>query len=238
LQTSPLRPIRWRGNLLLVIFAALLVRLIMPLGLSAFAWSLQQGNDSLLKLSALPLWVALPIGLIILDLVIYWQHRLFHKVPILWRLHRVHHSDQFFDVSTALRFHPLEILLSFMIKALVVYSFGISAASIIIFEILLNAVAMFNHGNFTLPHKLERRLRRLLVTPNMHRIHHSVHMHEHHHNFAFNLSLWDRLFNSYLAKPKNEQAPIQIGLLAYQQGSTDNQGLINLLKMPFKKAAN
>ena len=235
-RQEALRSKRWLDNLSLLAFAALLVRLMLPLGLASLALHFKQAHIGLFNQPDVLIndyWLVLALSLIPLDFAIYWQHRLFHKVPFLWRLHQVHHSDKAFDVSTALRFHPLEMLLSLMIKALIIAFFGIPASAVIVFEIVLNGVAMFNHGNLSIPISLDKFLRKVLVTPDMHRVHHSSIPTETNSNFGFNISLWDRCFNSYQAQPLKGHEHIDIGLNAYPSGE-QSQGIIRLLLMPFK----
>ena len=169
----------------------------------------------------------------LLDLLIYTQHVVFHRIPWLWRLHKVHHIDQDFDVTTGLRFHPVEILLSALIKCGAVWLLGAPFIAVVIFEILLNATAMFNHGNLHLPAKLDRILRRVVVTPDMHRVHHSVLPSETNSNYGFNLPWWDRLFKTYQAQPKHGHTEMTIGLNEYQDAR--KTGLLALLVIPFQK---
>lgn len=173
------------------------------------------------------------LSIILLDLAIYWQHRLFHLWPGLWRLHEVHHSDLDFDVTTALRFHPLEIVLSMIYKLALIVVLGISPLAMLVFEIGLNASALFNHSNIRLPPALERVVRLILVTPDMHRIHHSILPAEQATNFGFCLSCWDRLFGTYQASAQNNQATMLIGVARYRTLAHVN--FINCLLMPFKK---
>ncbi|RMH50584.1 MAG: sterol desaturase family protein [Zetaproteobacteria bacterium] len=203
------RRVRWPGNFALLALDVLLLRLLFPLGAAGFAALWPWG---LLHMVPLPGWLAGLLAVVLLDLVIYWQHRLFHRLPLLWRLHRVHHTDPRLDVSSALRFHPLEILLSMAIKVAAIALIGAGATAVLCFEVLLNGMAMFNHGNIALPGRIERSLRRWLVTPDMHRIHHSVVAGEYNSNFGFNLSCWDRLFGSYRAAPRGGQRGMTIGL--------------------------
>jgi len=185
----------------------------------------------LLNALALPLWVAVPAGMVLLDLAIYFQHVMFHAVPALWRLHRVHHADLDFDVTTGTRFHPLEILLSTGIKCAVVAASGAPAVSVLAFELLLNATAMFNHANASVAPGVERWLRWLLVTPDMHRVHHSVRYEESSSNFGFNLPLWDRIFGTYRAQPRAGHAAMTIGVDAFR--SPEEMRLDRLLLQPF-----
>jgi len=231
-QQSARRVSRWVNNLGLVVAATLLVRLAVPMGLAVIALQVQEAGWGLFNQLALNLWLEVALALVLLDLAIYWQHRIFHQVPVLWRLHRVHHSDQAFDVSTAVRFHPLEILLSIFIKGLLVLMLGIPTTAIIIFEVILNGVALFNHGNIRLPKGWGGVLRSLLVTPDMHRVHHSNIPQETNSNYGFNLSIWDKIFGSYTAQPQKGHQDIKIGLKEFSTQQQSN-GFMTLLKMPF-----
>lgn len=209
--TTPLAK-RWLTNFGLVVIDSLLVRLLLgfllPVTVAQWATEHQTG---LLNQLALPDWLTILLAVICLDALIYWQHRIFHRIPILWRLHRVHHFDADYDLSTALRFHPLEIMLSVLIKNLAIVALGAPVTAVVLFEVLLNGMALFNHSNLALPAAADRLLRRLIVTPDMHRVHHSVHSREMHSNFGFNLSIWDKLFSSYVAQPKDGHTEMQIG---------------------------
>ena len=160
----------------------------------------------------MPSLISIIFSIMILDLTIYWQHVFFHKFPLLWRLHRMHHSDLDFDVSTGARFHPIEIILSMLIKITVIILLGAPPLAVLIFEILLNAMAMFNHGNIFLPPKLDALLKIFVVTPDMHRIHHSIRIDETNSNFGFNIALWDRIFGTYISYSKDGQEGIIIGI--------------------------
>jgi len=208
------------------------VRLVVPMGLAVIAFQVQAAGWGLFNHLTLSLWLEIVLALVLLDLAIYWQHRMFHQVPVLWRLHRVHHSDLAFDVSTAVRFHPLEILLSIFIKGLLVLMLGIPATAIIIFEVILNGVALFNHGNIRLPKGLDGVLRSVLVTPDMHRVHHSNIPSETNSNYGFNLSIWDKIFGSHTAQPQKGHQGINIGLKEYSSQQQSND-FMALLKMPF-----
>jgi sterol desaturase/sphingolipid hydroxylase (fatty acid hydroxylase superfamily) len=177
-----------------------------------------------------PVWVTVLASIVILDFAIYLQHVMFHAVPALWRLHRMHHADLDFDVTTGARFHPIEILLSMLIKFAVIAVIGAPAAAVIIFEVLLNATAMFNHGNFRLPAGLDRVLRLFVVTPDMHRVHHSIEDHETNSNFGFNLPLWDRLFGTYKDQPDAGHEAMTIGIRDYREPriATDLPGMLIL----------
>jgi sterol desaturase/sphingolipid hydroxylase (fatty acid hydroxylase superfamily) len=223
---------RWRGNLMLVAVDAVAVRLLIPAGaVGASLWAAAR-NVGLCHQLAWTGWPAVLLCVVLLDLAIYAQHLLFHAVPLLWRLHMVHHADRDIDVTTGLRFHPGEILLSMLIKMGVVAMLGAPVAAVITFEVVLNAMAMFNHGNVRLPQYLDKWLRRLLVTPDMHRVHHSVLREEANRNFGFNLSWWDRLFGTYRAQPAAGHVQMTIGLKQYQQAATDGLGW--MLALPFR----
>jgi len=203
---------RWPGNLGVVVIDTLLVRLIFPTAAVGVALVAQVGGWGLLPALNAPSWLAIIIAVIVLDLAIYLQHVLFHAVPVLWRLHRMHHADLEIDVTTGARFHPIEIMLSMAIKLGVVAALGAPAVAVLIFEVLLNATSMFNHGNVRLPQRLDRVLRWLVVTPDMHRVHHSILPHETNSNFGFNLAWWDRLFGTYRAQPQAGHEAMTIGI--------------------------
>lgn len=194
------RVIRWTNNLGLVVVDTTILRLAFPMLAVGLATQVQGGG--LFGLLAPPGWVAVPLGLLLLDLAIYLQHRVFHAVPWLWRLHRMHHADPDFDTTTALRFHPVEIVLSMAIKLAIVALLGLPPIAVVVFEVVLNATALFNHGNVALPGWLEPLARRMIVTPEMHRIHHSTDPVETNSNYGFNLPWWDRLFGTYRAAPR------------------------------------
>ncbi|WP_310476786.1 sterol desaturase family protein [Sandarakinorhabdus sp.] len=228
--------VRRLNNLALVGLDTLLLRLLFPVLAVGFAGAMAQRGIGLFNAVALPGWLAVLLAIILLDLAIYWQHRLFHLIPWLWRLHRVHHADPAFDTTTALRFHPLEIMLSMVIKLAVVALLGAPALAVLLFEVILNATALFNHGNVSLPAWLERRLRLVLVTPDLHRVHHSVLGREMNRNFGFNLSLWDRMFGSLATQPRDGHATMMIGLDDFREPRA--QWLDRLLLQPFKPSRN
>jgi sterol desaturase/sphingolipid hydroxylase (fatty acid hydroxylase superfamily) len=203
---------RWPGNLGIVVLNTLLVRLAFPTAAVGVALLAESRGWGLFPVLNSPPWLAVVAAVILLDLAIYLQHVLFHAVPVLWRLHRMHHADLEFDVTTGARFHPIEILLSMGIKLGVVAALGAPAAAVLIFEVLLNATSMFNHGNVRLPARLDRVLRWLVVTPDMHRVHHSVVPRETNSNFGFNLPWWDRLFGTYRAQPAAGHEAMTIGI--------------------------
>lgn len=226
---------RWPGNVLLVIIDTAIVRLVFPLAAVGAAVYAQDLGWGVFNAVTLPGWVVLILSILALDLAIYGQHRIFHAVPWLWRIHRVHHGDQEFDVTTALRFHPLEILLSMAIKIAVVMMLGAPPIAVIVFEILLNATAMFNHGNVQLSAKTDRYLRIFLVTPDMHRVHHSVIRQETDSNFGFNLTWWDRVFGTYRNQPEHGHLGMTIGLEDYR--TEQDQQLGRMLVQPFQRTS-
>lgn len=232
-QRAVSRGLRWGNNLALVALDSVIVRLIFPVTAVGFAALAAERDWGLTSLLDLPYWPALILSLLLLDLIIYLQHRLFHAVPLLWRLHRVHHADTEFDVTTALRFHPLEMVVSMAIKLAAIAALGAPPQAVLIFEVVLNGAAMFNHSNIALPQKLERVLRLLMVTPDMHRIHHSTQGAEMNRNFGFNLSWWDRLLGSYCPKPQQDQRTMPIGLDQFRTGR--DLWLDRLLLQPLRR---
>jgi sterol desaturase/sphingolipid hydroxylase (fatty acid hydroxylase superfamily) len=206
------RPGRWFSNLGLVVVNTVAVRLLVPLGAIGVAVAAERQGWGLLRLLAAPEWLTVALSVVALDFVIYLQHVLFHAVPLLWRLHMVHHADLDFDVTTGVRFHTLEILLSLGIKAGAVALLGAPALGVLLFEAVLNATSMFSHGNVRLPAWLDRLLRFVIVTPEMHRVHHSVHACETNSNFGFNLPWWDYLLGTYRAEPRDGHEGMTIGL--------------------------
>ncbi|MDP3515273.1 MAG: sterol desaturase family protein [Sulfuritalea sp.] len=226
------RRVRWTANLGLVVLNSVLLRLVFPLAAVGFASFAAERGWGLLNNLALPEWAALILAVVALDFAIYLQHVMFHAVPALWRLHRVHHADPDFDVTTGARFHPIEIVLSMLIKFSVIAVLGAPAAAVLVFEVLLNATAMFNHANLKLPAAVDAMLRRLLVTPDMHRVHHSTEVAEANSNFGFNLTWWDRLFGTYRAAARLPQERMAIGV----QGLTGDPRCVSLpglLALPF-----
>ena len=203
---------RWPSNLGIVAFNTVLVRVLIPTTAVTMALIAEEGDWGLFNQLVLPGWVAVLLSVIALDLIIYLQHVMFHAVPTLWRLHRVHHADLDFDVTTGIRFHPIEILLSMGIKLAAVVVLGVPAIAALIFEVLLNATSMFNHGNVRLPSNLDRVLRWMVVTPDMHRVHHSIIPREANSNFGFSLPWWDRLLGTYRAQPADGHEGMVIGI--------------------------
>ena len=203
---------RWPANIGIVALNTLLVRLVFPTAAVGVALFAETHGWGLLPALLAPYWLKIIVAVLLLDLAIYLQHVLFHAVPVLWRLHRMHHADLEFDVTTGARFHPIEILLSMAIKLGVAAALGAPAVAVVIFEVLLNATSMFNHGNVWLAPRLDRALRRFVVTPDMHRVHHSVLPRETNSNFGFNLPWWDRLCGTYRAQPQAGHEAMTIGI--------------------------
>lgn len=226
------RRLRWPGNLAIVILDTLAVRLLFPLAAVGVAVYASEQGWGLLNLVSIPGWIVMVLAILALDLTIYFQHRLFHAVPWLWRLHRMHHADLEFDVTTGLRFHPLEIVLSMAIKMAVVVLIGAPAWAVVVFEVLLNATSLFNHANVRLPQSVDRWLRLLLVTPDMHRIHHSAIHRETDSNFGFSVPWWDRLFGTYRAQPEKGHLGMTIGIDDFR--TEHDLRLDQMLVQPFR----
>ncbi|MCP4205252.1 MAG: sterol desaturase family protein [bacterium] len=222
---------RWFANLGISVVDSLLVRLLFPAAAVGLALVAESEGWGLLHRIDLPFALAVIASVILLDLAIYLQHVMFHAVPVLWRLHMVHHSDQDFDLTTGIRFHPVEIVLSIVIKFAVIAALGPPPAAVFLFAVLLNATSMFNHGNVRLPIGFDRWLRWILVTPDMHRVHHSVEIDESNSNFGFNLPWWDRLFGTYRAQPRAGHEGMQLGVEQLEQ--PEPRGLLGLLVLPF-----
>lgn len=224
---------RWPSNLSIVLLDTLLVRILFPTSAVALALLAESRGWGLLNVWALPELAAIVIAVIVLDFAIYLQHVLFHAVPAFWRLHRMHHADLEFDVTTGARFHPIEIVLSMLIKLAVIGALGPPAVSVLIFEVVLNATAMFNHSNVRLPDRLDRALRWIIVTPDMHRVHHSVVVSESNSNFGFNLPWWDRLFGTYRAQPAAGHEEMALGVEQFRDPA--EQRLDHMLTQPFRE---
>jgi sterol desaturase/sphingolipid hydroxylase (fatty acid hydroxylase superfamily) len=229
--TAGRRP-RWPGNLGILAIDIVAVRLLVPTTAVAVALVAAEHGWGLFPLMGLPYGAALVLGVIALDLTIYLQHVVFHHVPVLWRLHRMHHADVDIDVTTGLRFHPLEILLSLGIKIAAVLALGAPALAVLIFEVLLNATSMFNHSNVKLPPWLDRLARWIVVTPQMHQVHHSVERAETDSNFGFNLPWWDRLFGTYRAEPAAGEKGMVVGLPIFRDVA--ELRVTRLLTQPFR----
>lgn len=236
---APRRPLgrgrrgRWLTNVLIVVVDALAVRLLFPLAAVGIAlWAETQGYGVFRWLEA-PVWLAGLVAFFVLDFAVWAQHWVTHKVPVLWRIHRVHHSDVDIDLTTGIRFHPIEIVLSMLWKMAVIVALGAPAAAVFVFEVVLNGMAMFNHANLRLPLWLDRGLRLLVVTPDMHRVHHSVVRRETDANYGFNLSWWDRLFGTYVPQPEQGHEGMTVGLKAYQTDDPTRLGWS--LALPFRR---
>lgn len=215
---APKRPLQMprlrRGftNLSLSLLNSLMLRGATPVLAASIALDIEDSSIGLFNQLTWPPALEFVLAVLLLDLLIYGQHIAFHKIPVLWRLHRVHHADRDIDTTTGVRFHPVEIALSMGVKVLAVLALGPSAAAVIFFEVLLNATSLFNHGNVRMPPILDKILRLLLVTPDMHRVHHSVHVDETDSNYGFNLSVWDRIFRTYRPQPRDGHIAMSIGL--------------------------
>lgn len=230
------RVIRWTNNLALVVVDTVILRLTFPIlavGLAVMAddrgWGLFNNLD-------VPVWVAIIVSMLLLDLAIYLQHVMFHAVPGLWRLHRMHHADLDFDATTGLRFHPVEILISMRIKLAVVAALGPPGIAVLLFEVILNATALFNHANIDLPRHVDRVLRLFVVTPDMHRVHHSVDPRETNSNYGFKLPWWDRLLGTYIAQPAKGHAGMEIGIEQFR--TQRDLWLDQMLAQPFRGPAS
>jgi len=223
---------RWASNLGLLAVDVLAVRILIPTAAVGAALFAAGRGWGLLQLAGLRLSLAALLGFLVLDLVIYAQHVVFHKVPVLWRLHRMHHADLDVDVTTGGRFHPFEILISLAVKIATVIAFGIPAVAVLLFEVVLNATSMFNHSNVAMPPWLDRLLRVVVVTPDMHRVHHSILRRETDSNFGFNLPWWDRLFGTYRAAPEAGHAGMTVGLPIFRDPR--ELRMDRLLTQPFR----
>ena len=226
---------RWPNNLGVLAVDALLVRVVLPITTVGVALVAEAHGLGLFNMIALPAWASIIVSVLALDLAIYLQHVLFHAVPALWRLHRMHHADLEVDVTTGLRFHPVEILLSTGIKLTVVAAVGAPAAAALLFEVLLNATSIFNHSNVYIPAEIDRILRWFVVTPDMHRVHHSILRRETNSNFGFNLPWWDRLLGTYRAEPAAGHAAMTIGIEQFRDPR--ELGLDRMLLQPFRGEA-
>ena len=223
---------RWPANLSIVVLNSIIIRLLFPAAAVGVALSAETNAWGLLHQYSVPAWAAIGAGIILLDLAIYLQHLLFHAVPALWRLHRMHHADLDIDVTTGARFHPVEIVLSLLIKFAAIAALGVPPVAVVLFEVLLNATSMFNHSNVRIALALEPALRWLVVTPDMHRVHHSIERDETNSNFGFNLSLWDRLFGTYRAQPRAGHLAMTIGIPDFRDVAECNS-ITGMLAIPF-----
>lgn len=230
------RLVRWSNNLGLVALDAVLVRFLFPVVAVGLAVIAQESGWGLLNQLSLPPWIVTILAVLALDFAIYLQHVLFHAVPALWRLHRVHHADLEFDVTTGVRFHPFEIVISMAIKLLLILALGPSAIAVLVFEILLNGTSLFNHSNVRLPSRLDAALRLFIVTPDMHRVHHSILPSETNSNFGFNLPWWDWVLGTYLAQPSAGHTGMTIGIEQFR--TRRDLWLDRLLFQPFRGPAS
>lgn len=227
------RAARWPSNLAVVVLNSVLLRILLPFTAAGLAVVAEERGWGLFNAAGTPLTIAAPLSVIALDLAVYGQHVVFHHVPALWRLHRMHHADTSLDVTTGLRFHPVEIIISMAWKFVVVVALGVPAAAVIAFEVILNASSMFSHANIVLPAPVDRAIRLLLVTPDMHRVHHSVERHEHDSNYGFNLSCWDRLFGTYRDMPAQKRDELTIGLTGFR--GAEEARIDRMLTQPFRQ---
>ncbi|MFN6955677.1 MAG: sterol desaturase family protein [Acetobacteraceae bacterium] len=223
---------RWPSNLGIVLVDTVVVRVLFPTAAVGVALAVEVQGAGLLHWLALPFWLSVLLAVVLLDLAIYLQHVMFHALPALWRVHRMHHADTDIDVTTGLRFHPVEIVLSMLIKFAAIAALGAPAVAVLLFEVLLNATSMFNHANLRLPERVDAVLRRVLVTPDMHRVHHSVIERETNSNFGFNLAIWDRLFGTYRAQPEAGHDGMTIGLEQFRDPAEAR--LDRMLTQPFR----
>ena len=223
---------RWSSNLSLLLLNGIVLRLLFPAAAVGLAYSAREMNWGLFNLLSLPAWFEVIAAVLLLDLAIYLQHLLMHRVPLLWRLHRVHHADLDIDLTTGSRFHTIEIVVSMLIKWLAILLLGPALLAVLVFEILLNGMAMFNHANVRLPRGIDRVLRYLLVTPDMHRVHHSILRRETNSNYGFNLSLWDRVFHTYIDQPEKGHDAMTIGIPEFRDARQVDR-LPGMLALPF-----
>ncbi len=226
---------RWITNGLITLIntaSVNIVHIAIPLIAIVAAIDVSNGKMGLFNIINFPIWIEIILTVIILDFIIWGQHLLSHKIPFVWRFHRMHHTDRDLDVTTAVRFHPFEIIFSMFIKITSIYILGASAIAVIIFEIMLNGMAMFNHANLRIPFRIENILRKFIVTPDLHRIHHSIYIDEHNKNFGFSLSIWDKVFKCYLDQPRDGHKDMKLGL-KWQNDKPTKLGWS--LWIPFKK---
>ena len=237
---APKRPLsvskaqRWMNNLSLLVLNSLVLRVLFPAAAVGIAYSTATAGWGLFNHIALPYWLEVIAAVLLLDLAIYLQHVMMHRVPLLWRLHRVHHADLDIDMTTGSRFHTIEILVSMLIKWAVIILLGPALLAVLIFETLLNGMALFNHANVQLPAKLDRLLRQLFITPDVHRVHHSILRRETDSNYGFNLSIWDRLFRTYIDQPQHGHRGMTIGIAEFRDVRQVDR-LPGMLALPFVK---
>ena len=235
---SPRRPLsvsklqRWTHNIGLLFFNSLVLRVLFPAAAVGIAYTAAESGWGLFNRVDLPYWLEVLVAVLLLDLAIYLQHMLMHRVPLLWRLHRVHHADLDIDMTTGSRFHTLEIIVSMLIKWVVIFLLGPALLAVLIFETLLNGMAVFNHANVRLPATIDRLLRLLLITPDVHRVHHSILRHETNSNYGFNLSIWDRAFGTYIDQPEKGHSAMTIGIPEFRDPEQVDR-LPGMLTLPF-----
>ena len=227
------KTLRWTNNIGLVFFNSFLLRVLFPAAVVGVAFTAREHGYGLFNVYDVSPLLASIVSVVIMDFVIYVQHVMVHAIPVLWRLHRVHHADPDYDVTTGARFHPLEIILSMLIKFATILLLGPPVIAVILFEIILNATAMFNHGNVGLPSSMDRVLRWIVVTPDMHRVHHSVEDDEANSNFGFSLPWWDRLFGTYRDQPRGGHQGMTIGIHKYHDAK-DVSWITGMLVLPFR----
>ena len=225
---------RWINNIAIIFINSLVIRLLFPAALVGFAYYVQQQHYGLFNLITINYWAAVTLSVVLLDFTIYLQHVMFHAIPIFWRIHSMHHVDLDIDVTTGIRFHPIEILISLFIKFGAVTLIGAPILAIIIFEVLLNAITMFNHSNIRMPIIIDNLIRKIIVTPDMHRVHHSDIPHETNSNFGFNLSIWDRLCGTYKDQPSLGHENMVIGIKEIRDPKYCSN-LLGMLVLPFIK---
>lgn len=231
-KLSVSKALRWTSNLGLLVLNSIVLRLMFPAAAVGIAYSVAQRGWGMFNLVDLPLWFEIFAAVLLLDFAIYLQHRLMHQLPLLWRLHRVHHADLDFDLTTGSRFHTIEIIVSMLFKWGVILLLGPALIAVLIFEVLLNGMAIFNHANISLPGAIDRIVRHLLVTPDMHRVHHSTLVPETNSNYGFNLSIWDRIFKTYIDQPEKGHDAMTIGLAEFRDVKQVDQ-LPGMLGLPF-----
>jgi len=224
--------LRWSSNLGLLVVNSIVLRLLFPAAAVGMALYTAEMGWGLFNLLELPFWLEVFAAVVLLDLAIYAQHLLMHQVPVLWRLHRVHHADLDIDLTTGSRFHTIEIIFSMLIKGLVILVLGPAVFAVLVFEVVLNGMAMFNHSNVSLPPLVERIVRSLFVTPDMHRVHHSIILQETNSNYGFNLSVWDRMFNTYIDQPRKGHDDMTIGIPGFRNAAQVDK-LPGMLMLPF-----
>lgn len=227
---------RWTNNLGIVVLNTLVLRVLFPTAAVGMALAAERAGWGLFNVVALPAWLSVLLAVVILDFAIYLQHVLVHFVPVLWRLHRMHHADLDYDVTTGARFHPIEIIVSMGIKLMVVSAIGAPPLAVLVFEVTLNATAMFNHGNVRIPIPVDRVLRLFVVTPDMHRVHHSMTPVETNSNYGFSLSIWDRLFGTYRDQPEGGHEGMTLGIEHFRD--PEDLRLDRMLVQPFRGRAS